>query len=334
MTGTRTERVIVLGRAEIEPLLQPDRLRDAVARAMAELSAGRVSMPTRVAAIVPERDALLAAMPAYLPSARTLTTKLVTLFPGNVDLPTHQAVLICFDPGTGAPLAVMDGAAITAARTAAGSALSADILARTDARILAVLGTGVQARGHALAVVRVRPFERIVIAGRHREKARALARALAAEVDISVEDAETFADAVRGADVVCATTHALEPVVRSDWIGPGTHITSVGFNTAGAGEVDADTVARATVFVESRDAALAPPPSGAVELIRAIADGRIEPDDVREIGDVVAGSARGRTSPDEVTLYRSVGVAVQDAAAAAMALAEARRLGVGTEIEL
>jgi alanine dehydrogenase len=334
MTGTRTDRVIVLGRAEVEPLLHPDRLRTAVARAMADLSAGSVSMPARVAANVPERDALLAAMPAYLPSAGALTTKLVTLFPGNVDLPTHQAVLLCFDPDTGAPLAVMDGAAITAARTAAGSALSADLLARTDARVLAVLGTGVQARAHALAVGRVRPFERLVIAGRHREKARALARALVAEVDAAVEDAETFADAVRAADVVCATTHALEPVVRSDWVGPGAHIASVGFNTAGAGEVDAGTIARATVFVESRDAALSPPPSGAVDLIRAIADGRIEPDDIREIGDVVAGSVRGRTSPDEITLYRSVGVAVQDAAAAAMVLAEARRLGIGTEVEL
>jgi alanine dehydrogenase len=334
MTEAAAQHVLVLRRAEIEPLLDPDRLRNAIAAAMAELSTGRVSMPPRVAAIVAEHDALLAAMPAYLPSAGALTTKLVTLFPGNVGLPTHQAVLVCFDPGTGAPLAVMDGAAITAARTAAGSALSADLLARTDARVLAVLGTGVQARAHASAVVRVRPFERLVIAGRHPEKAGALARALEAEIEAPVEDAQTFGDAVRHADVVCATTHAPEPVVRSDWVRPGTHLCSVGFNTAGIGEVDADTIARATVFVESRDAALAPPPSGAVDLIRAIADGRIEPDGVREIGDVVTGSARGRTSPDEVTLYRSVGVAAQDAAAAAMVLTEARRLGIGTEVEL
>jgi ornithine cyclodeaminase len=334
MVETRAEHVLVLGRAEVEPLLHPDQLRGAVARAMADLSAGRVSMPNRVAANVAEHDALLAAMPAYLPSARALTTKLVTLFPDNVDLPTHQAVLVCFDPKSGAPLAVMDGTAITTARTAAGSALSADLLARKDARVLAVLGTGAQARGHALAVVRVRTFERVVIAGRDRAKAQALADALRTGLDERVEPADAFADAVRGADVVCATTHAVEPVVRWEWVRPGTHVTSVGFNSEGAGEVDADTVAGASVFVESREAALAPPPSGAVELNRAMADRRISADRIREIGEVVSGSAPGRTSAKEVTLYRSVGVAVQDAAAAAMVLAEARRLGVGTEIEL
>jgi ornithine cyclodeaminase len=334
MANNGTGRLIMLGRADVEPLLDPDRLRDALAGALADLSAGRVSMPNRVAANVAERDAILAAMPAYLPSAHALATKLVTLFPHNQDLPTHQAVLVCFDPESGAPLAVMDGMAITAARTAAGSALSTDLLSRRDARVLAVLGTGVQAGAHAKAVVRVRPFERVVIAGRDPKKAWTMARALEAELETLVEPAAAFDDAVRVADVICATTHALEPIVRWDSLRPGTHITSVGFNAAGSGEVDADTVAGASVFVESRDAALAPPPSGAVELNRATADGRIAADRIVEIGEVVAGSAPGRTSPQEVTLYRSVGVAVEDAAAAAHVLAEARRLGIGTQIDI
>src|SRR3989441_9237279 len=142
---------------------------------MADLSAGKASMPARIAAIVPERDALLAAMPAYLPSSGALTTKLVSLFPKNIDRPTHQAVIVVFDAEYGTPLALLDGEAITAARTAAGSALATDLLARRDARILAVIGTGVQARAHLRAVPRVREFREIRVAGHHPDKARALA---------------------------------------------------------------------------------------------------------------------------------------------------------------
>src|ERR671922_400356 len=132
---------------------------------MADLSAGRASMPARIAALVPPRDGLLAAMPAYLPGAGALTTKLVSLFPRNTDRPTHQAVIVAFDPTTGTPIALLDGEAITAARTAAGSALATDLLARKDAKTLAVIGTGVQARAHLRAVSRVRDFGSIVITG-------------------------------------------------------------------------------------------------------------------------------------------------------------------------
>jgi alanine dehydrogenase len=327
--------VLVLSRAEVEPLLEPDRLLEAVGAAMAELSAGRASMPNRVTAAVRERDGFLAAMPAYLPSSGALTTKLVSLFPGNRDRPTHQAVLVCFDPGTGTPLALMDATAITAARTAAGSALSARLLARPDARVLAVLGTGVQARSHALAVSCVRPFERVLIAGRDPGRAAALASAVEGEIGRPVRAAGSFEEAVRVADVVCAATHAPEPVVLYEWLSPGTHVTSVGFNTGGKGEVDAATVARSALFVESRESALAPPPSGAVELARAISEGLIDRGHVRaEIGEVVAGTAPGRASGEEVTLYKSVGVAVQDAAAAALVLSAAREGGIGLEVPI
>src|SRR2546428_5176245 len=138
---------------------------------MADLSAGRVSMPPRIAAIVPERDALLAAMPAYLPSSAALATKLVSLFPRNSDRPTHQAVIVVFDASNGSPMALMDGEAITAARTAAGSALATDLLARRDANVLAVIGTGVQARAHLRAMPRVREFREVRVAGHHATKA-------------------------------------------------------------------------------------------------------------------------------------------------------------------
>ncbi len=292
-------------------------------------------MPNRVAALVDERDGFLGVMPAFLPSAGALTTKLVTLFPNNRDRPTHQAVLICFDPETGTPTALMDATSITAARTAAGSALSTDLLARDDARTLAILGSGVQARSHAVAVVRVRPFERVLVAGRSQERAEMLSRDVAAEADVPVEVVPTFEDACRSADVVCATTHAGEPVVRRAWLRAGAHVTSVGFNSAGHGEVDEETITTSAVFVESRDATLADPPSGAVELVRAIERGIIDATHVRaEIGEVVAGTAPGRTSDDEITLYKSVGIAAQDAAAAALVLDAARETGTGIEIEL
>jgi ornithine cyclodeaminase/alanine dehydrogenase-like protein (mu-crystallin family) len=327
--------VLVLSRADVERLLDPDRLREAVARAMADLSAGRASMPPRIAAHVAERDGLLAAMPAYLPSSKALTTKLVSLFPRNTDRPTHQAVIVVFDPENGTPVALMDGEAITAARTAAGSALSTDLLARRDARVLAVVGTGVQARAHLRAVPRVRAFSEVRVAGRDPAKARALAEEAGGWLGKArVTATGNYADALKGADVVAAATHSVEPVVRREWISVGAHITSVGYNTAGR-EVDGATFRDALVVVESRAAALAPPPAGSSDIARAIAEGLFAPERVHaELGELVAGKRSGRATAEQITLYKSVGVAVQDAAAAAMVLEAARREGVGRAIEL
>jgi alanine dehydrogenase len=324
--------MLVLSRAEVREVLDLDALVDALAGAMADLSAGNASAPPRVAAIA-EREGLLAAMPGYVPSARALTTKLVSVFPHNAGtaLPTHQAVIAAFDPADGSPVALLDGTEITAARTAAGSALSARLLAREDATVLAVLGTGVQARSHARAVPLVRDVVEVRIAGRSAEKAGALAAELAAD-GLPARTAATYADAIRGADVVCAATHAVQPVVRREWLDPGTHVTSVGYNPAGR-EVDDATVAGALVVVESREAALAPVPAGANDLTQPIRDGIIVPGHVRaELGELVAGTRPGRSSPEQITLYKSVGVAVQDAAAAALVLARARERGAGTEV--
>jgi ornithine cyclodeaminase/alanine dehydrogenase-like protein (mu-crystallin family) len=327
--------MLVLSRADVEGLLDPDRLREVVARAMADLSAGRASMPPRIAANVAERDGLLAAMPAYLPSSGALMTKLVSLFPRNTDRPTHQAVIVVFDPENGTPVALMDGEAITAARTAAGSALSTDLLARRDARVLAVVGTGVQARAHLHALPRVRAFSEVRVAGRDPAKARALADEAGSWLGSArVTATGNYAEAVKGADVVAAATHSAEPVVRREWISSGAHITSVGYNTAGR-EVDGATFRDALVVVESRAAALAPPPAGSSDIARAIADGLFAPERVHaELGELVAGKRSGRSNAEQITLYKSVGVAVQDAAAAVMVLEAARREGVGWAIEL
>src|SRR5688572_405114 len=236
---------------------------------MADLSEGRASTPPRVAAMVPEHAAMLAVMPAFLPSARALTTKLVSLFPENRDRPTHQGVICCFDPDTGTPLALMDGTYITAIRTAAGSALASRYLARRSPHVLSIIGTGAQARAHTRAFREWPGLERVRVAGRDRSATARLVDELVAD-GAPAEAAPTIEDAVRSADIVCAATHADVPVVRRDWLRPGTHVNSVGYNTAGRGEVDSEVIRDAVVVVESRDAVLAPPPSGSIELRRAI----------------------------------------------------------------
>ncbi|MET7270593.1 ornithine cyclodeaminase family protein [Streptomyces flaveolus] len=328
--------MLVLGRAQVEALLDMDALIDAMAPAMADLSAGRASVPDRVAARVPEREGFLAAMPGFVPSAGVLMSKLVSLFPRNAGtaLPTHQALIAVFDPDTGEPTALLDGTAVTTARTGACSALSVRLLAREDATVLAVLGTGVQARSHARAICRVRPVRQIRVAGRDPAKAAALAEELSSVLEAEVRAVSGYAEALDGADIAAATTHAVEPVIRRPWLTPGVHIASVGYNPAGR-EVDDATVADALVFVESRQAVLAPFPAGSNDLLMPIRDGLITAEHLHaELGEVVAGSRTGRGSPDQITLYKSVGVAVQDAAAAALVVSAARARSVGEEITL
>src|SRR4051794_15222824 len=231
--------VLVLGKEEVSALLDLDALIDALALAMADLSAGRASVPDRIGAVVSEVDGRLLAMPGYVPSQGSLVTKLVTLFPRNAGtaLPTHQAVIVVFDPATGEPTALLDGTVITAVRTGACSALSARLLAREDASVMAVLGTGVQARSHTRAVVRVRPIRELRVAGRDAGRARDLAAELGRELGVEARGAGSYEEALADADVACATTHASEPVVRRAWLSPGAHVISVGYNPAGR-EVD------------------------------------------------------------------------------------------------
>jgi len=296
--------MLVLSRADVEALLDLDALIDAVASAMAELSAGDASVPPRVAAMVDRVGGLLGVMPAFLPGADILEAKLVSLFPGNAGsaLPTHQAVLVCFDPSTGSPSALMDAEYITEVRTAAGSALSARLLAREDARILAVLGTGVQARAHARAIPRVRPIDQIRVAGRDPARVHAFAEGISESAGLLVRECSSYAEAMEGADIVAACTHSPEPVVRREAVRSGMHITSVGINPKGP-EVAAEVVRDALVVVESRAAVLAPFPAGAADIAWPIRDGLIGADHIRaEIGEIVSGAKPGRTTPDQITL--------------------------------
>ena len=340
MTATHVQAsidpMLVLNRREVERLLGLDTLIDALAPTMAEVSSGNVSQPPRIAAQVQKREGNLLVMPAYLPGSESLAVKLVSVFPHNNELgvPSHQALIAVFDAETGAPAAVMDGEHITAMRTAASSALATRLLARPDASVLAILGTGVQANAHIVAIPRVRPITEIRIAGRNADKAHVMAIALSVELGIPAEGTDSFEEAVSGADVVCACTHADSPVLLGKWLAPGAHVNSVGLNFQGR-EMDDETIRRSRVFVESRQAALAPAPAGANDLLWPIRDGVIDECHVlAEIGELVSGKHPGRTSDDQITLYKSVGVAAQDAVAAQLVLAAALEKGVGLNITM
>jgi ornithine cyclodeaminase len=328
--------MLVLNRHEVESLLDLDRLVEALGPAMVELSAGRVSMPPRIVAQVRERGGLLAVMPVFLGCTQILSTKLVSVFPENaaLGLPSHQAVILVFDAHTGSPRAMLDGTAITALRTAAGSALATRLLARPEACILAIVGTGVQARAHANGIPHVRPIKEVRVVGRNRARALSMAEEIARGLGIPTKVFEAGKEAFAGADVICATTHSAEPVLRGEWLEPGVHVNSVGLNPNGR-ELDGEVVRRALVVVEARGAALAPAPSGSNDLRWAIRDGLIREDHIHaEIGELISGARSGRTSPDQITLYKSVGVAVQDAVAAHLVLEAAERQGVGREIAI
>ena len=292
--------MLVLSQEEVERLLDVDQLLDALERAFVELSAGRASVPPRIAAF--SERGLLGAMPGYVDGV--LAAKLVTLFPDHE--PSHQALIAVFDAETGTPTAVMDGTHITAMRTGGGSAVATRALARDDARVLTILGAGVQGRSHLDAVGRVRDFQEVRIASRNTEHAHAFAEETGATA------VDTFEEAVAGADVVCACTSAAEPVLRRDWLDPGTHVTSVGSSMDGP-ELDRETITAGLLVIESR-VAFQPPPAGSHELQG------LDPSVAVELGEVLSGSHPGRTSAEEITVYKSMGHAVEDAAAAALVL--------------
>jgi ornithine cyclodeaminase/alanine dehydrogenase-like protein (mu-crystallin family) len=328
--------MLFLNRLEVESLLDLDQLIEFLAPAMAALSAGGVSMPARGMVQIPENHGLLAAMPAYLGLSQTLSIKLVSVYPDNeeIGIPSHQAVVLVFDSKTGTPLAMMDGASITAIRTAAGSALATRLLSRVEAQVLTVLGTGVQARAHATAIPRVRRIREVRVWGRGRQKIDALVKELTVALGVQVRPAPQLKEALSGADIICACTHSAEPVVIGDWLEPGAHVNSVGLNSLGL-EVDEAAILKGLVVVESREAALAPAPSGANELTWLIQKGLITPNHIHaEIGELVSGTRPGRTKPEQITIYKSVGVAVQDAVAARLVLDAAREHGAGKEIQI
>ncbi len=306
--------IVYLTEADVRGLLTMPALRDRLRVAFGLFSAGRADVPPRIAARAPK--GMLAAMPGYLEGVG-LVVKAVSVFAENhgTDIPSHQGLIVVCDEHTGTPVAIMDGASVTALRTAASAAVAGDLLARPESSVLAIIGGGVQGHSHLAAFADLRPWSEIRIASRSNGSALALAaRHPSAK-------AVPFEQAVRGADVVCLTTDADHPVVDPAWVKPGAHIDSVG-NCA---ELHPG-FTTGPVFVEWMGAAVSPPPAGATELQG------IDLDRVVEIGRVVNGDHPGRTAADEVTVYKSTGHAIEDAAAAKLVLDIALEKGVGLRL--
>ena len=254
-------------------------------------------------------------MPGAMGASAAYGAKLISVYPDNFDrgLPSHQGLVILFEPETGAPVCVADATAITAIRTAAASAVATQALARTDARRLAILGYGEQAATHARAIAKVRNLEGITIWGRSPERAAAFAAKIGEELGVGAKAAADARTAVAHADIICTVTAAREPILMGAWVAPGTHINVVGSGFAGPSEVDNDLVVRSRFIADSREGVLA---QGA-EFLNAKAAGLVDDEHiVAEIGQVLAGDVVGRRSAQEITVYKSLGHVVQDLSSA------------------
>jgi len=285
---------MLLNEDDVRKVLRMEDLIPAMADALRELSTGAILQPLRTVLPVSEHEGFLGVMPAC---GRALGAKLVTFYPQNKDLHTHHAMILLFRPETGEPLAVMDGRLITEMRTAAVSAVATKLFARADTKVLTILGSGVQARSHLEALRLVREFSEVRVWSPR--NAGSFAR------EFKVRAATSAEEAARGADVIVVATAATTPVLCGEWLARGAHINAVGATRPNWRELDDDVLRRATIYVESREAALKE--SG--DVIAA----RKEP---IEIGEVIAGKQRGRTSAEQITLFKSVGVAAEDVAAA------------------
>jgi len=315
-----------LSESDVRAVLSMGELIEAMESALAAFSSGRVLQPVRTALEL--RDmAFFAVMPAYDREHAILGAKLVSVISSNAarGLPTHLAAISLFDPATGELLAVMDGRYITEVRTAAVSAVSVRHLARADATVLAILGSGVQARSHLAALRLVRPFREIWTWSRAPDHLRQFVAGAGA----LVRAARTAEEAVRAADVVVLATSSVKPAIQDAWVREGTHVISIGACRPEHREIDPALVARACLVVDSREAALRE--SG--DVVQAIREGRFAEDHIRaELGQIVSGQEPGRCGARQVTLFKSLGLAIEDLVAASLAYRRARETGRGIHV--
>jgi alanine dehydrogenase len=334
-SGARVSRVFfrLLREADLGRLLPLDDLLELMADALRRFSAGQVAQPVRTVLPVGSHGQLFGMMPAYIPGLLTFGTKLVSVVPSNAGtrVPTHLATLLLFTPETGALVAVVDGQYITAYRTAAVSAVSADLLAREESGVLAIIGSGVQARSHLEAMDRVFELSETRVWSPTPEHQEQFVDDMKTVTASRLVGSPSAADAVRGADLVVIATSASEPVVQNDWVKAGAHVISVGACRPTERELDPALVRRGRLFVDSRAAALVE--SG--DIVMGIQDGQLRPSHIiGELGEVIAGKVEGRRSPRDVTIFKSLGLAVEDVMAADLAYRRAVEQGVGSDHEL
>lgn len=322
----------ILRAADVLSLLPMVECIDLMHGTMIAVSEGRVVLPLRSVLVMPGELGMMGNMPGYLGEPECFGVKLISLMPRNKppQYSSHLGLVLLFEVEHGQPVALLDGAEITAIRTAAASGLATRLLARPRASDLAILGAGEQARNHLEAMLIVRAVRRIRLWARDRAKAEAFAKAEGARHGIAIEVAETPRDAVDGAEIICTVTKSREPILNGAWLAPGAHLNVVGSSVAAAAEIDTEAVVRSRFFVDYRSSAI----TEGGEYLRALRAGAITPEHIRaEIGEVAKRSKPGRTSPEEITLYKSLGIAPQDLASAHFVLQKARERGVGQVID-
>jgi len=317
---------LLLSAADVRRLLPMEEAIEAMADAFRALSEGDARLPLRTIVWTPDRRGGLGVMPGFLPAG--LGAKVVSFFPGNhgTELDSHQGVVLLFEAERGRLLAVADATAITAIRTAAVSGLATRLLAREEAGDLAIFGSGTQARTHLAAMLAVRRIRRVRVWSRSAENARAFAAREAQRHGIAIETSNSAEEAARGADLLCTVTSSTDPFLRGEWLAPGAHVNAAGSSVASARELDAAAVARASLFVDRRESTV----NESGDFLFAKKEGAVTEEHIRgELGDVLTGKTRGRRSADEITLFKSLGLAIEDVAAAEHVRRRAEETGAG-----
>ena len=330
--GARKLEITVLGGADIRALLPMAACIDLMQRTMIAVSDDRARLPLRSVLPVSAGN-FMGMMPGYLAEPECFGLKLISLFPGNpaAGLSSHLGLVLLFEAEHGQPVAMLDAAEITAIRTAAVSGLATRLLARADAAELAILGSGEQAQSHLAAMLAVRPVRRVRVWSRSAEHAAAFVAREAERHGIAIETSASAREAVSGADIICTVTASPTPILPGEWLAPGMHVNAAGASRAGAAEVDTEAVMRSRFFVDYRGSAA----HEAGEYLDALRAGAITPAHILgEIGEVAAGRVIGRRSDADITLFKSLGVAAEDLAAAHYVLEAARAQGVGQTVQL
>ncbi|HIF67814.1 MAG TPA: ornithine cyclodeaminase family protein [Candidatus Lambdaproteobacteria bacterium] len=325
----------ILSRSDVEQALPMAEAIAGMKRAFGLLSTGQTEAPLRSRVQVPEQEGVLLTMPASVPGEGSLAVKLVSVFGKNRErsIPLIHAVVLVLHPETGVPQALLDGEALTATRTGAGAGAAAALLARPDAESVAILGSGVQARAQLEAMCAVRAIRKVRVFSPNPEHVRAFVEEMRGRSPIpeEVSAVDSSTEAVRDADIVCTSTTSTTPVINFNDLKPGCHVSGVGSFRPDMQEIDNETIRNGLVVVDARESALAE--TG--DLVIPIAQGVIQPDHIHaEIGEIVNQTKAGRTTAEQLTVFKSCGVAVQDAVAARIVLDCAERDGLGTLVEL
>ena len=325
--------VLMLSKSDIKGLITMGEAIDVMREALGEFSRGEAEMPVRSVILAPEHQGWFGTMPAYLKRSGAMGLKSVTVYRQNPGkgLPATLGLTLLLDPTTGVPLSVMEAGLLTGVRTAAASGVATELMAKKDAGELALLGAGAQGRHHLTAMVTVRPIRRVRIYDAMPENAERFWQEMQPTTSATIEVAGSPEEAIRGADVIALTSTSRTPIVEYAWLKPGAHINGIGSHTPETREIAGEVIARARVVVDSRDAAL----KEAGDLLMPIADGLVTAGQVSdELGEVVVGSKPGRTAPDQITIYKAVGIAVEDMAVANFVYRKALAQKAGTEVEL